>query len=205
MTLQLAVLSLLVTCICGGFFIWTWGATVLLPIGLTGVLLITLYTSVIVRYPLLCLIASGAGFGLIMIVGSVFAMTGDLVPSALWASLPVFFVINNLLLLNQLPDIAADRQAGRRTLPVVAGLARSAQVYLLFAGLGALSLVAAIGSNALPVSAALALLPLVCAAPVTAGVLQIAGYTEQLLPYLAANVAISLSTPVLLAAGIWLG
>jgi 1,4-dihydroxy-2-naphthoate octaprenyltransferase len=151
------------------------------------------------------LFTPGAGFGLIMIFGSVFAMTGKLVPSALWASLPVFFVINNLLLLNQLPDIAADRQAGRRTLPVVAGLARSAKVYLLFAGLGVLSLLAGIGFHALPPAAALALLPLVCAAPVTAGVLRNAGYTEQLLPYLAANVAISLSTPVLLAAGIWLG
>jgi hypothetical protein len=43
-----------------------------------------------------------------------------------------------------------------------------------------------------------------CLEPTTTGVLRSAANIEKLLPYLPANITVSLSTPVLLAIGIWL-
>ncbi len=43
-----------------------------------------------------------------------------------------FFLVSNLLLLNQFPDLEADRSAGRRHLPIVLGRPSSSQVFGYF-------------------------------------------------------------------------
>lgn len=204
-TLLFAIGSLVIVLGSGAFFISIHGLYLLLPIGLVGVLLITLYTTSIVKHPLLCLVAAGTGFALVMLIGTTVALTGTVPDSVLWVALPPFFVINNLLLLNQFPDIDADRQVGRRTLPVVIGHRRSALVYLLFALFAAAALAAGVVSSALPTMTLIALLPLALAVPVAYRAFSCGLQTERLLPFMAVNVAIAVLTPILIAAGIWLG
>lgn len=101
----------------------------LLLLGLPGVLLIYSYTDYINKSPVLCLLAPGIGFGALMTLGAYWVLTGQ--PDALALSLSALLalLISNLLLLNQFPDIEADRQVGRRHLPIVLGPAKAARVF----------------------------------------------------------------------------
>src|SRR5690606_28083014 len=86
--------------------------------------------------PLLCLIAPGLGFGVLMVAGSHLLLAGSVDSRAWLASLLPFFLVNNLLLLNQFPDIDADRQAGRYHALIPWGVKRSAQIFTGCCGTG---------------------------------------------------------------------
>lgn len=107
------IVCLLLTMAIGGYFIYALGLA-LLPLGLLGVGLILTYTGWINKHALLCLIALGVGFGPLMVGGSYFVLSGGYSSLAWLVSLLPFFLVNNLLLLNQYPDIVADAGAGRR-------------------------------------------------------------------------------------------
>ncbi len=116
----------------GSYFVWQFG-TGIIPIGITGLVIIATYTSWINKHPFLCLVAPGIGFGFLMVAGTQFVLQGEYTPlSWLVAAVP-FFLVNNLLLLNQYPDIKADAKAGRYHFPIAYGVKRSNLVYGLFA------------------------------------------------------------------------
>jgi 1,4-dihydroxy-2-naphthoate octaprenyltransferase len=189
--LALAAGSLLIS-IAIGVWLAPHNPLPLLLLGLIGVLLIVGYTRWINRYPWLCLIAPGLGFGLVMVVGTTLALGGRL-DSATWlvAAIP-FFLVNNLLLLNQFPDIDADAQVGRSHLPIRHGTRLSAHIYLvqLFAAL-ALILHGAL-SGTLPQSALLALLPLIAGLYAWRGAMRVGRQIGKRPHYLAANVIATL-------------
>lgn len=198
---DLALASLTICMFIGGFFVWYRGL-ILLPIGLLGLSLVVFYTSIITRHPLLCLVAPGLAFGPIMITGSYIALTGSYSVPPVLASLPVFFQINNLLLLNQYPDTDADREAGRRHWLIVYGRESGMRVYAISGILAYLPLIAAVWLNYLPTPVLLALLTL----PLTLFCIRqlhrhISSGTG-LLSALAANVVLCLLTPVLLSVGL---
>lgn len=60
-------------------------------------------------------------FGPVAVCGTYFVQTGRLSALALWASLPMGFLITAILVVNNLRDIASDRAAGKRTLAVRLG------------------------------------------------------------------------------------
>ena len=66
-------------------------------------------------------LVTGIGFGPIMIVGTYFAQTGAIRPDAVWASLPMGFLIAAVLWINEFPDYDADHKAGKHTMVVVQG------------------------------------------------------------------------------------
>ncbi|MFN2112815.1 MAG: prenyltransferase, partial [Anaerolineales bacterium] len=68
----------------------------ILPLGLLGLLIIYFYTTWITRFPLLCLIAPGLGFGTLMVMGTDFALTGSYSWTSFAASLIPFFLVSNL-------------------------------------------------------------------------------------------------------------
>jgi 1,4-dihydroxy-2-naphthoate octaprenyltransferase len=118
------------------------------------------------------------------------------------ASLLPFGLANALLLLNQFPDVEADRRAGRRTLPMVLGKVRAwpvlAAQYLLAYG----ALLAAVAARGVPPAALLGLLTLPLAAKTVHRAARHANDTPALLPAMRANVLVSLATPALAAAGL---
>lgn len=202
--LSIALLALLITFAIGVYFVRQLGSAVVIP-GLIGVAIIVAYTRWINRFPLLCLFAPGIGFGFLMVNLAVLGLTGRTYPSSLWVSLPITLLVSNLLLVNQLPDIDADRQAGRRHIAIAWGTAwasRSAALLLLGTYLTIL-----VGwlVGALP---ALCLLGL-CTIPLAAFVAVRVGTFDPdspaaLIPAQGMNVVLTLTTPLLLAAGlIW--
>lgn len=115
-----------------GFYLISLRSSELIYLGLVGVLVVLAYTPILNKHPIACLIAAGAGFGPVMIVGTEIALSGETSLLTFVASLVPFFLVNNLLLLNQFPDIEADKAAGRNHLLIAYGTKFGALVYLLF-------------------------------------------------------------------------
>jgi 1,4-dihydroxy-2-naphthoate octaprenyltransferase len=122
------------------FFVIKSGV-MLLPLLVVAVLLIVFYTPVILKTPWPEW-SPGLGLGILPVLGAYFVHTGGYSLNAFIASMPSFFLVHNLLLLNEFPDAEADITVGRRTLPIIAGKKKAAYffsfvtvlVYLWIAG-----------------------------------------------------------------------
>jgi 1,4-dihydroxy-2-naphthoate octaprenyltransferase len=198
-------LVMAVGCLCAsvavGLYFVALRGPALLPLGIAGVALVLAYTQWITRHPLLCLMAPGLGFGPLMVLGTQVALTGHYSATAVAASLLPFFLVNNLLLLNQFPDADADRRVGRRHILIASGPVIAARWYAALAVLAYASLLLGVLAGLLPVGALLGLLTLALALPTVRDVLANALDVERLLPAMGRNVLISLLTPVLMATG----
>lgn len=189
----------------GIHFISTQGTLVLLPIGVLGILLIIGYTQYINRLPWFCLFSPGFGFGTLMVLGTVLLLSGNINAQALMLSLIPFFQVNNLLLLNQFPDIEADRQIGRKHFPINYGTELSAKVYGAFALIPFILISAMLLMGSLPSLGAIALLPLLPALLTVKAVNRHQGKIGEHPKFLALNVMVTLLTPTLLAVSLLLG
>ena len=203
-TLGVALATLAITGLIGAYFLAIWGLG-LLPLGLLGLLVIVIYTPWLALSPILCLIAPGLGFGTMMVMGTSYVLTGRYSWVAFAASLVPFFLVSNLLLLNQFPDVDADQSIGRRHLPIVAGRKTSSWVYAGFL-LGAyLTIGIAVTLGLFPALTLLAWILVPLAVFVAVGAVRFADDLEKLVPYLGLNVILNLATPVLVAIGLFLG
>ncbi len=159
MVLATGLVSLLTTMAIGIYFIDNYGPLIL-PIGIIGVTIIVTYTKWINRWPWFCLIAPGIGFGLLMVVGTHVVLTGVNAVTAWLAALVPFFLVNNLLLLNQYPDIEADKSVGRNHFLIAYGTKASTYAYsLMFLGAHAV-IVAGVVLGYFPPLSLIALLPM---------------------------------------------
>ena len=195
------LLSLFVTIILGVYLFLGHGMKIL-PIGIVGVVLIVTYTQWLNRFPFLCLIAPGLGFGVLMVIGTHVILKGEhsLLP---WlVSLVPFFLINNLLLLNQYPDIKADASVGRNTFPIAFGIKKSNFVYAVFT-LAAYSLILFyIIKGYIPNLGIIALLPLVFSLFALIGAVKHTSKIGDFPLYMGANVAAAILAPLLLGIAI---
>jgi 1,4-dihydroxy-2-naphthoate polyprenyltransferase len=199
--LKTGLIALVVTLLIGLFFLILRGVW-LLPPGILGVLAVVTYTKYLTKNKWLCLIAPGLGFGPCMVMGTAFALTGQYTWTAALASLVPFFLVSNLLLLNQFPDVEADRKVGRRHFPIVIGRERSARLYVwLLAATYGTVLVGYI-FTLFPTESALTFLSLVLAIPTAMGVLRFYDQIPKLLRFMGLNVILVLLTPALLAIGL---
>lgn len=200
--------ALAISGLVGIYFLTVWGLG-LLPMGLLGVVLIVAYTPWITRLPAISLIAPGLGIGIFMVNGTYFALTGGYSWTAFFASLVPFWLISQLLVINQFPDVEADRSVGRRNYVILLGRKRASRIYAAMLWATYLSILAGWLLGHLPVWALLGLLTVPWAVQTTRGSYRHADDIEELLPVLAKNVQICVITPALTAAGIliagWLG
>lgn len=190
--------SLLLTVAIGLYFVSLRGY-LLLPLGLLGVIVVLGYSPILTRHAFLCLVAPGLGFGPLMVLGTFFVLTGSLSATAVTVSLVPFFLVSNLLLLNQFPDVEADRDAGRSNLPILLGPRRSLAVYALFLALAASSILSGIAASALPPSSLVALLVLPAGWFVIRKAYDHFDDVPRMIPALALNVAMTVLTPILLS------
>ena len=175
----------------------------LVPLLVLSMLLIVLYTPVILKmsYPEW---SPGLGLGILPVMGAYFVHTGEYTLTAFIASMPSYFLVHNLLLLNEFPDVEADITVERRTLPISFGKRRAAVVFSLFVVLVYLWIVGAVMLQTMPVWTLLALLTLPIGLQVIKGSFR---YDERelFLPVMTKNVQLVLLTQALVAAGYILG
>lgn len=70
-------------------------------------------------------------FGLVGVAGSAYVQTRELTGLAVGASIPIGALVTNILVVNNLRDIATDRVAGKRTISVRVGAQATRMEYLL--------------------------------------------------------------------------
>ncbi|VAW49934.1 FIG00784479: hypothetical protein [hydrothermal vent metagenome] len=187
----------------GGYFVALKGWQIL-PLGLLGVLLIVTYTSNITRLPWICLIAPGLAFGPVMVLGVYFVWTGSFSWLAACLSLIPFFLVNNLLLLNQVPDLKADQVVGRFNILMKHSVKTGFQLFTLFILLAYAMLLFAVIYFRLPDLVWLAFIGLLFAVPMLKMMFASNENVDKLRPALGMNVIINILTPAMIAFGlIW--
>ncbi len=199
--LGVAWVAFAITSLVGIYFVFARGAGIL-PLGVLGLLVILTYTPLAARNPLICLVAPGLGFGTFMVMGTHFALSGTYSWTGFFASLLPFFLVADLLLLNQFPDVEADRRSGRHHFPIVMGRRKSAYLYTAFLALAYLSILLGVLLAFLPPLALLGLATLVLAVPASRRALSYADQVDKLIPALGQNVLVNLITPLLVAIGL---
>ncbi len=195
------VIGLAIAGLIGIYFTAIWGWAIL-PLGILGFAVIVAYTDWLTHSPLLCLIAPGLGFGTLMVMGTNFSLTGTYSWTAFIASLVPFFLVSNLLLLNQFPDAEPDRTVGRRHFPIVVGRKNSSLIYGAFLLLTYVSIGAGVGLGYLPVASLLGLITLAAAVPTAISAFRYADQMDKLVPYMGLNVLITVLTPILTGIGL---
>lgn len=198
------VLSLVLVVLIGLYFVAVRG-WMLLPLGVFGVVIIVAYTKWITRSPVFCLIAPGLGFGHLMVMGTDFVLTGTYSWTAFFLSMVPFFLVNNLLLLNQFPDIEPDREIGRKHFPITMGKNRCFIIYTLFVLLTYFFIVFSWLVGLIPGQGLISLICLSLAVHTIFGIEKNMDSTPDLIPFMGKNVVLILSTHILLIIGILWG
>lgn len=182
----------------GLFFTWVKG-WLLVPLLVLAMLLIVLYSPLILRldYPEW---SPGLGLGILPVMGAYFVHTGEYTLTAFIASMPSYFLVHNLLLLNEFPDVEADVTVGRRTLPITLGKKGAAVVFSAALLMVYLWILGAVMLDLMPAWALLALLTLPIGLQVIRGSFRY-GDREAFLQAMMKNVQLVLLTQALIAAG----
>ncbi|MGE5072303.1 MAG: prenyltransferase, partial [Anaerolineae bacterium] len=162
------------------------------------------YTAWMVKSPILCLLAPGLGFGPLMVLSTNFALTGGYSLQAFVASLIPFFLVSDLLLLNQFPDVEADRSVGRYHYPIAIGRKGSAYIYVGFLIAAYVVIVVGVLFGWLPRFSLIGLLTIIIAVQIIRNVLSNPEDISRLVPSMGQNVIVNLTTPLLLAVGLFL-
>ncbi len=204
--LGLGIGTLVAGAACGLYIAWDMGWPLqLLAIGVAGAVLIVAYTPVFNRIGI-GEIAAGVGLGLLPVMGAYFVQAGRIDTIAIVSGVPAFLLTYNLLLLNEFPDLEADRGGGRVHMLTLLGRKRARWLYAAVE-ISAFALVA-IGvaikpfvGHGFPVWVALALLAAIPGAQAIRIAMTEYDKHEELIPALGANVMAVLGINLLLAVG----
>jgi 1,4-dihydroxy-2-naphthoate polyprenyltransferase len=177
----------------------------LLPLALVGFVIAYIYTNWLTKNPFVCLVTPGTGFGIVFVLGAHYALTGAYTWTAFVSSLVPFFLVSNLLLINQFPDVEADRTVGKRHFPLLIGRRKSAYIYGAFLLGTYLAIIVGIVLGLLPWPCLLGLLTAPLAWRALRGAVRYADDIPNLIPILGLNVEITLLTPLLTAIGLAVG
>ena len=125
--------GLLLVAMLAGCLLLVREGTMILWFGLAGLLLAVAYSLGPLRLSSLGLgeLAVGIAFGVLPVVGSAWLQSGIIDTNVIVFSIPVALWVAGILLINEVPDVAADRATGKHTLPVRLGLQGTAFLYAL--------------------------------------------------------------------------
>jgi len=190
--------SLLLAIPIGVFFIIDKGWQ-LLPLLIVAALCVILYTPLILKtyWPEW---APGLGLGLLPVLGMYFIQTGEYNLPVIIASVPSGILVHNLLLINEFPDVEADREHGRKTTPITFGLSKASLFYSIMTIAVYLWVIVFVIADIMPIYCLLAILTLPFAIKAIRGSMR---YDDLnlLVPALGSNVLVVLLTQLLLGIG----
>ncbi len=204
LVLWTVIVTAAITTLIGIFFAIKVGWPILI-IGAMGLFVIFAYTPWFNKQPILCLLSPGFGFGTLMVLGSYYVFTGTITWTAVLSSFIPFFLVCNLLLLNQFPDAEADKTVARKHYPILIGKRASAVIFVAFLAATYVAILLGVILKVTPAWTLLGLLTLPIAVITARSVLKNAENLPALLPSLGQNVLLNLVTPVLMGIGFLLG
>ncbi len=171
----------------------------LLPLILIGALCILAYTPFLLkmRWPEW---TAGLGLGTLPVLGVYFVQTTIYTIPIIIASVPYGILVHNLLLLNEFPDVEADKTANRKTLPIIIGKKRAGIVFSILTVIVYLWIIGGVVAEIMPAFSSIALLTFPLAIKAIRGALN-PHKMSNLIPAMANNVLIVLLIPLLLGIG----
>ena len=182
----------------GVYFTLTQGWS-LLPLLLIAVALIVLYTPFILKmgWPEW---APGVGMGALPVLGAYFVQSPGYPLPVVIAAIPSGILVHNLLLLNEFPDVKADKKGGRRTLPILIGKEKAGIVFSALTGMVYIWIIGGVIAGQMPTFSLVALLTLPLAVKAIQGAMK-PQEINKLMPALSKNVMVVLLTQFLLGIG----
>ena len=146
----------------------------------------------------------GINFGPLMVVGSALVQTGQILPDALLAGIPIGFLVAAIVYVNEFPDHDGDKATGKNTLIVVLGPKKARFGYVLLVGCAFTSIIVMALNKTFP------LLSLIALPAAWFGIKAIQTlykyYNNRLLqPANAGTISMHFITGLLFCIGIWLG
>ncbi|MFC2048444.1 prenyltransferase [Chloroflexota bacterium] len=196
----LGIGSFLLAMLIGVYFVMTLDrGWLLLPLLLVAAVCILLYTPLILksRWPEW---APGVGLGILSVLGAYFVQTAEYTWPVVIASIPSGILVHNLLLLNEFPDVEADRKAGRKTSPITMGKDKASIFYSVLTAVVYLWIIGGVVAGVMPGFSLLGLLTLPLGIKAIRGSLQYQDMSK-LVPAMANNVLVVLLTQFLLGIG----
>jgi len=150
-------ISLLAVAAIAGLLLLLMKGPMVLAFGLAGVALAVVYSVGPVRLASIGLgeLAVAIAFGVIPVVGAAWLQSGAISNTAVIFSVPVSAWVAAILLINEVPDIKADGDTGKRTLPVRLGFGGTAGLYVAIHLVAVAAVVQLSATGALPVLAPL--------------------------------------------------
>ena len=194
----LGIIALVLAVPIGIYFVIVQG-WLLLPLLIVGALCVVLYTPLITRWgwPEW---APGVGLGALPVIGAYFVQIPEYTVPVIIASIPSGILVHNLLLINEFPDVEADKKGGRKTMPVAFGKATASKVFSALTIIVYLWIIAGVALGLMPIFTLVALLTIPLAIKAIAGALNYER-EDKLIPAMASNVQVVLLTQLLLGIG----
>ncbi len=189
--------TLLIAFAIGLYLTWNSGWFLIIFIAAGGLAAI-FYTSHLSRW-MIGELAAGITLGTLVVLGTYYAQASTLSLSVIGISIPPGILTALLLLLNEIPDLEADLQGGRRHLVIVLGREKAAIVYITALIANYLILIGGAIFNWFPPTILLALLTIPLAIKAGIGAIRHNADLEKLVPALQANVGLVLGTNLLMA------
>jgi 1,4-dihydroxy-2-naphthoate octaprenyltransferase len=125
-------ISLLAIAAISGIFLLMLKGPMILAFGLTGVVLAVLYSVGPLRLSSIGLgeLAVAIAFGVIPVIGAAWLQSDTISSAGIMYSVPISAWVAAILLINEVPDVKADGETGKRTLPVRLGFGGTAVLYI---------------------------------------------------------------------------
>jgi 1,4-dihydroxy-2-naphthoate polyprenyltransferase len=208
--LIVAIITLLISLIIGIYFsiVSHW---IILLFAFVGGISIVFYTNFLARYMLGELFA-GVALGSLVVLGTYISMNASpfvplnsmLPAEIIWLSIPAGILTALLLLINEFPDVEADRAGGRKHLVIRLGIKGAAWVYALgmFISFAIILILPFSGLSSYWIYLALVPMPLAIKASLTA--IRDGDNPAKIVPALGANVITVLAFDLLVAVAIFI-
>jgi 1,4-dihydroxy-2-naphthoate octaprenyltransferase len=142
----------------------------------------------------------GLNFGVLAVCGAYFVQVQGLNAAVVLISLPPALLVAAILLINEFPDEASDRAAGKGSLVVRLGAGRARLVFAALVCGAYLTLSAAAAAGALPLAALAAWLTLPLAVIAVRGLYSAPDASRSLLPAMKATIALHTTVSVVMIA-----
>ena len=175
----------------------------LLPLILLGGPVIYFYTSHLTKW-LAGEFCAGLGLGMLPVLGTYFVQTGSYSVEAVVASLAPGFLTANLLLLNEFPDVKADKKGGRYNLVIALGPKTTGRLYIGLMALTYFSIIGSVVLKLMPPASLIGLASIPFALKAISITFKRYDNLQELMPALKMNVITILGTNTLLAIGYFL-
>lgn len=201
--LRASAVAFLIAVACGAYLFFVTRGWPIVWLALAGAFMGIMYTAPPVKavYRGFGEIFIGLSFGILLVLGTEYVLSGAMTQAGLLASVPVTILIITILYINEFQDAPSDRAAGKLHWVVRLGRRRAAQGYAVLLALTYVSIILAAAFGAIPVWVLLGCIPAVMAVKAVQVAFRHYDESKELVPANAATIGMHLLTGLLITAG----